>query len=72
MSRWMIPLLAWGLHLVMDYVQTYYLGVFSPIEMVLLVALSMGLLHLERQDYLAETGNASYPGCSWTGRWPGW
>ena len=60
MSRWMIPLLAWGLHLVMDYVQIYYLGIFSPFEMVLLVALTVGLLHLERQDYLGETGNASF------------
>jgi hypothetical protein len=60
MSRWTIPLVAWGLHLLMDYVQINYLGIFSPFEMVLLAALSIGLLHLERQDYLAETGNASY------------
>ncbi len=58
-SRWMIPLLAWGLHLTMDYVQIYYLGIFSPFEIGLLIALTLGLLHLERQDYLGETGNTS-------------
>jgi hypothetical protein len=59
-SRWVIPLVAWGLHLAMDHIQTYYLGVFSPIEMVLLAALSMWLIHLERQDHLAETGSSSF------------
>jgi hypothetical protein len=59
-SRWMIPLVAWGLHLVMDYVQIHYLGIFSPTEVVLLVVLSAGLLHLEYQDYRAGTTTGSF------------
>ncbi len=38
--RYMLPLLVWGLHLTMDWVQIDYLGVASPIEM----ALALGLL----------------------------
>ncbi len=61
-TRWTIPLLAWGLHLVMDYVQMNYLGISSPTEIVLLVTMGIGLLYLEHQDYVAGTEKVSSRG----------
>jgi len=57
-----IPILAWGLHLVMDYVQIYYLGIASPVEMLLLTLLVIGLLYIERMEYQAATGDPSFRG----------
>ncbi|MGD1061310.1 MAG: hypothetical protein ABR879_07610 [Methanomassiliicoccales archaeon] len=51
--RYMLPFLAWGLHLTMDWVQMDYLGVASPIEMVLALALLAALTRLEYQNYRA-------------------
>jgi hypothetical protein len=50
-SRMAVPLLAWGLHLVMDHVQIYYLGICSPIEILLLVAMGFALLYIENRSY---------------------
>jgi hypothetical protein len=41
-----LPLLSWALHLLMDYVQTYYLGVASLPEMALTVTL-VGILIMD-------------------------
>jgi hypothetical protein len=50
--RWAIPAIAWGLHLVMDYVQMNYLGICSGPEMVLLAGLIISLFYLEWRNHL--------------------
>jgi len=44
--RLLIPLLFWGVHVAMDFVQESYLGLVSPVELVLLLLATMALLHL--------------------------
>jgi hypothetical protein len=61
--RFSIPLLAWGVHLIMDYVQIEYLGVASAKEMVFLLSLAFLLLFLELSDFRersAESGWARF------------
>ncbi|NLK26374.1 MAG: hypothetical protein GX307_07380 [Euryarchaeota archaeon] len=48
--RMAVPLLAWGLHLLMDWVQIEYLGVLSMVEMILMLVLFAVLLVLEKRD----------------------
>ncbi|NLI74382.1 MAG: hypothetical protein GX369_06400 [Euryarchaeota archaeon] len=48
--RMCLPAFAWGLHLIMDWVQIEYLGVLSMTEIVLMVALVVILISLEKRD----------------------
>jgi len=57
--RMAVPILAWGLHLMMDYVQTEYLGVLSVTEMTLMVGLIIALLALEKRE-LASDGRKTH------------
>lgn len=59
--RMAIPALAWGLHLVLDWVQIEYLGVLSAVEMVLLVTLVVALIVLERSDLDSDGKRHTYP-----------
>jgi len=57
-----VPLLAWGLHLAMDWVQIEVLGVLSAPEMVLIAALVGALVLMEKRDLDSSTGRTnSYP-----------
>ncbi len=58
--RMAIPALAWGLHLVLDWVQIEYLGVLSGVEMLLLVGLLGALLYLEKSDLDCNGRKHSY------------
>lgn len=51
-----IPLVAWGLHLAMDWVQIEVLGVLSLPEMVLIAVLAASLLLMEKRDLDSATG----------------
>lgn len=48
--RFFVPLLAWGMHLTMDYVQINYLGVMSVAEFVFLGVLLAVFLYIEARD----------------------
>jgi hypothetical protein len=60
--RMVLPLIAWGAHLLMDQVQMSYLGICSPVEMVLMGTMAMVLLQMRRRDYSAITGDTSLKG----------
>ncbi len=60
--RMVLPLVAWGVHLLMDYVQMNYLGICSPAEMVLMGAMVLVLLQMRRADFSAITGDTSLKG----------
>ena len=55
--RFVVPLLAWGMHLVMDYVQINYLGVMSVPEFILLGLLVAIFVYIEAR----EVQNAGKP-----------
>ncbi len=61
-SRMVIPLVAWAAHLVMDHVQIYYLGICSPVEIVLLLVMLVVLVKLRQREYAAVTGDDSLKG----------
>lgn len=48
--RFFVPLLAWGGHLLMDYVQINYLGVMSIPEFIFLGLLAAAFLYIESRD----------------------
>lgn len=48
--RFMLPLMAWGAHLVLDYMQINYLGVMSGAELVLLLGMTIMLLYRELNE----------------------
>lgn len=48
--RFVVPLLAWGAHLLMDYVQINYLGVMSVPEFIFLGILVAVFLYIETRD----------------------
>ncbi len=60
MFRYLLPLLAWGLHIVMDYVQEAYLGLSSIPEMVVIGALTSSLLYLEFKHFLCQERACSF------------
>lgn len=44
--RFLLPMVFWGVHVLMDFVQESYLGLVSPVELVLLVVLLFSFIHL--------------------------
>jgi hypothetical protein len=52
-SRMAIPLLFWGTHLAMDYVQETFLGLFSLVEMAILAGATVTLLVLRYRQHRA-------------------
>ncbi len=58
-SRMVIPLVAWSLHLVMDHVQVHYLGIMSPVELLIMALLALCLLLIDRSRYVALGGRTS-------------
>ncbi len=61
-SRLALPLIFWGVHIMMDYVEDTFLGVFSVWEMVLLCGASTALMWLSFCSH-----RLSYPGRSLAG-----
>lgn len=53
--RMAVPVLAWGLHIAMDWLQIEYLGVLSLPEMLLFIILLAALVYLEKRE-LDSTG----------------
>jgi hypothetical protein len=51
-SRLMVPLLFWGVHIAMDFVQENYLGVLSAPEAVFLALATLALVTIRYADYL--------------------
>ncbi len=49
--RYMIPLVVWGVHISMDYVQEAYLGITSMTEMALLAAGMVLMVHIRFRDF---------------------
>jgi len=60
--RMVLPLVAWGAHLLMDFVQTNYLGIGSPAEMFLMGVIALILLQMRRAEFSANTGDTSMRG----------
>jgi hypothetical protein len=61
-TRMLVPLLAWGLHILLDYVQIYYLGICSPLEILLMALLFIALLAYEKKDHDAVADDPSLRG----------
>jgi hypothetical protein len=55
-SRLAIPLIFWGVHIAMDFVQENFLGVFSEAEAMLLVFASLALVTI-RYTHFVESGH---------------
>jgi hypothetical protein len=51
-SRLMIPLLFWGVHISMDFVEESFLGNFSTLEAMLLAMVGIGLVTIRYGKYL--------------------
>jgi len=51
-SRLMIPLLFWGVHISMDFVEESFLGNFSTLEAMLLAIAGIGLVTIRYGKYL--------------------
>jgi len=61
-SRLALPLVFWGVHITMDYIEDAFLGVFSAFEMAFLCGASITLVWLS-----FKTHRMSYPGRSLVG-----
>ena len=51
-SRLMIPLIFWGMHISMDFVEENFLGNFSAIEATLLAIAGIGLVSIRYSKYV--------------------
>lgn len=58
-SRLAIPFIFWGTHLVMDYVQETFLGVFSTVEMAFFCSVIAALLLLRYRAFRVENPEGS-------------
>lgn len=64
--RFMLPLLAWGLHITMDYIQEAYLGISSVPELMLIGTLVSVLTYMEfRQFKCQKIGRSSTSFLEW-------
>jgi hypothetical protein len=59
-SRLMVPLLFWGVHILMDFVEENYLGNFSAPEAMLLAIASIGLVTMRYGRYLQSYAEGTF------------
>jgi len=59
-SRLMIPLLFWGMHIAMDFVEENFLGNFSTLEAMLLAIASIGLVTIRYGKYLQSYADGTF------------